>query len=77
MKYGAPAKGPPTALGKHKLCVFCAYERSKWAWLRFHDKDPQTYLDEECEPIVDAFRCEACGRAVVSRDLMRRAFGGT
>lgn len=75
MAYGVSADRPVTEPGRHPLCVTCAFDRSKWAWLRFHQKDPQAYLDEACEPIFHVFRCEECGRIIAPPDLLRRAFG--
>ena len=75
LEYGASPGQPITEPGRHLLCVVCALARSKWAWLRFHQKDPQAYLDEDCESITHTFRCEGCGRTVVLPDLLHRAFG--
>lgn len=77
MEWGLSDAGPVASVGRHYLCPECAYKRSVWMWLRFHDKDPQQYLDEDCEAITDgAFVCEDCGKGVMSEGLLRRAFGG-
>jgi len=77
MEWGLCETGPVASVGNHQVCTQCAYEKSKWAWLRFHEKDPQRYLDEDCQAVTSgAFRCEVCGKEVASADFLERVFGG-
>jgi len=77
LEWGVSKTGSIAIVGRHYLCPECAWKRSHWMWLRFHNKDPQGYLDEDCEPSTKrGFRCEDCGKERVSEELLMRAFGG-